>query len=540
MSEKVYKQKKRRKLSKKELKVEIIKCGKDPVYFLCNYAKIVHPKKGEVTFKTYDFQNDLLRRFRDHRYNILLKARQLGASTIVAGYIAWLILFHKHKEVIVMATKQDKAKNILRKVRMIIDGLPEWLKITKYKTDNRVTIELTNGSRVGAESTAKDAGRSDSLALLVLDEAAHIENMDNIWTAIYPTLSTGGSVIALSTPDGVGNWFHKTCMGAKNGQNNFVLSELPWSVHPDRDEEWFKNETRNMDERSIAQELLCNFNASVKTVISPDDIERLKKMVREPLYKVGPDRNYWIWKEFDSQYKYLISVDVARGDGEDFTAISVLSLENMTRVAEYRGKIDTDILEETILPSICKDYGNPMLAIENNNIGIEVAKHMVKEGYENVYYSKKGSHEYVSPIEAISNSQAVPGFTTSMKTRPLLVMKLEEYIRNKSLVSYSSRFVDELTTFIWNNGRPEHQKGYNDDLIFSQAIGCWIRDTALFKSIRDAKYNINMLQSIVVSRQAFDSRLPEQTNEKHMGRVMEEKIKQRKRETTTYPWIMMG
>lgn len=161
---------KRRRLTKAEITKEIIKCGKDPVYFLCNYAKIVHPKKGEVPFKTYDYQNELLRTFRDHRFNVLLKARQLGASTIVAGYIAWLVMFQKHKDVIVMATKQDKARNILRKVRMIINKLPDWLKIADYKTDNRVNIELTNGSRVVAESTAKDAGRSDSLALLVLDE----------------------------------------------------------------------------------------------------------------------------------------------------------------------------------------------------------------------------------------------------------------------------------------------------------------------------------------------------------------------------------
>lgn len=342
------------------------------------------------------------------------------------------------------------------------------------------------------------------------------------------------------TPNGVGNWFHKTCEDAEAGNNEFVITKLPWDVHPDRDEEWYKKETRNMDERAIAQELNCNFNASGKTVISANDLERLKALIRDPKYKTGPDRGYWIWEEYKPEKTYLISVDVATGHGEDTTAISVVSLEDMTRVAEYKGKIDTDILEQILLPSICEEYGNPMLAIENNNIGIEVAKHMAFEGYMNLYYSKKGSHEYVSPVEALGNSSAIPGFTTSMKTRPLLIMKLEEYIRNKSLISFSSRFHSELTTFVWKNGRPEAMGNYNDDLVLSQAIGCWIRDTALFEGARDVKYNRNMLESIVVTRMGIDTRVPGQTNEKHSGRVMEEMIKQRKKETQTLPWVLIG
>ena len=197
-------------LSKKQLMKELLKCGKDPVYFINNYAKITHPQKGLIPFKLYDFQEDCLRNYRANRFNVILKARQLGISTITAAYIAWLMMFQREKNVLVIATKFSTAANLVKKVKAIIKNLPEWVKLTTVSIDNRTSFELSNGSQIKASSTSSDAGRSEALSLLVIDEAAHVEGLDELWVGLYPTLSTGGRCIALSTPNGVGNWVHKT------------------------------------------------------------------------------------------------------------------------------------------------------------------------------------------------------------------------------------------------------------------------------------------------------------------------------------------
>ena len=212
-------------LSKEDLIKEVIKSGKDPVYIINNYVKISHPLRGLIPFKTYDFQTELLQDFNDYRFTVILKARQLGISTITAAYIAWLMLFHRDKNVLVIATKFGTAANLVKKVKSIHKYLPEWMRISNISIDNRTSFELTNGSQIKASSTSADAGRSEALSLLVVDEAAHLEGLDELWTGLYPTLSTGGRCIALSTPNGVGNWFHQICIDAEMEKNDFNLDK---------------------------------------------------------------------------------------------------------------------------------------------------------------------------------------------------------------------------------------------------------------------------------------------------------------------------
>ena len=313
-------------LTKKKILSEIVQCGKDPVYFLNNYAKISHPMHGSIPFRTYDFQDDLLKDFNDHRFNVILKARQLGISTVTAGYVVWMMLFHKDKNVLVMATKFGTAANLVKKVKNIMRNIPDWMQIANISVDNRTSFELSNGSQIKATSTSSDAGRSEALSLLVIDEAAHVEGLDELWTGLYPTLSTGGRCIALSTPNGVGNWFHQTYTDAEEENNDFKPTCLPWDVHPDRDAAWFDKETRNMSRRQIAQELECNFNMSGETVIHTEDIEKMSKTICDPNHKAGFDRNYYIWEDFDPTQSYLLVADVARGDGKDYSAFQVINL----------------------------------------------------------------------------------------------------------------------------------------------------------------------------------------------------------------------
>lgn len=314
-------------IDKETLLEEVKECGKNPSYFLKNYVRIAHPTKGLINFNTFDFQDVLLKDFNDKKYNIILKSRQLGISTIVAGYCAWLMLFRREKNILVVATKFKVATNILSKVKKMLNSIPAWLKIAEIKIDNTATIELTNGSTIKASTTSvNDAGRSEALSLLVIDEAAHIDGMDQMWMAVKPTLSAGGKCIALSSPNGIGNWFYRTYVDAEDGKNDFYPTRLPWNVHPERDEQWFQKECRNMTQREIAQEYGCSFLQSGETVINPEDLERIKNLTKPPKYKTGFDRNYWIWEEPKDGASYIISADVARGDSADFSVFHIINL----------------------------------------------------------------------------------------------------------------------------------------------------------------------------------------------------------------------
>ena len=524
-------------LSKKETMKEIVKCGKNPDYFINTYAKITHPQKGLIPFHLYDFQKDLLNSFEDYRFNVILKARQLGISTITAAYVAWMMMFHREKNVLVIATKFSTAANLVKKVKAIIRNLPPWLRISNVDIDNRTSFVLSNGSQIKASSTSGDAGRSEALSLLVIDEAAHVEGLDDLWMGLYPTLSTGGRCIALSTPNGVGNWFHKIYSEADAGTNDFHPTLLPWAVHPDRDLQWFEKETRNMSRREIAQELECNFNMSGETVFAPEDLETLLNMTQEPKYKTGFDRNLWIWKTKEEGKDYFIAADVARGDGKDYSSALVFCTETMEQVAEYKGKCTPDVFSK-ILYDIGVEYGNALLVVENNSVGFAVLDKLRESKYPNLYYSIKSTHEFVEEYQAENMSNAVAGFSMTSKTRPLIVAKMEEFIRNNLIKLYSSRILSEMKTFIWNNGRAEAMRSYNDDLIMACAVGCWVRDTALTSNQRDLEYKKAFLGAITKSSNELDTRINGMIGVTNMK--LQDAAKKHNKTMEQFPWLFKG
>ena len=517
---------------------EILKSGKDPAYFINQYAKISEPMKGLIPFDLYPFQEDALKIFNDHRFSVVLKARQLGISTTVAGYICWLMLFQREKNVLIVATKLQTATNLVKKVKSIHKHLPSWLKIAEISINNRTSFELSNGSQGKASSTSGDAGRSEALSLLVVDEAAFVEGMDELWAGLYPTLSTGGRCIALSTPNGVGNWFHTKYVNAEAGENDFHPIKLMWDLHPDRDQEWFDKETRNMSRREIAQELECNFNTSGDTVIHPDDIAWLLDHVEEPEYRTGFDRNFWIWEKYIEGEQYLLVGDVARGDGTDSSVFHVLKLSTMEIVAEYQGKPTLDMFAK-ILYDAGIEYGECLLVVENNGIGISVLEKLINLGYPNLYYSMKSTHEFVEANQGELNNRAIPGFTTSTKTRPLIVAKLEEYIRNKILTLYSNRLFHEMKTFIWKNGKPQAMRSYNDDLVMSLAIACWVRDTAIEVNEKQIEYQKAMLNSMYCNTKKLNTSI-KGMNEYNEKTTYKEKLEEKKKKIDPHLWIFKG
>jgi len=243
---------------KELIKLEYAKCLEDPVYFIKKYCFIQHPVKGRIKFELYPFQEKTLVELLHHDKNIILKSRQLGISTLSAAYSLWLTMFHRDKSVLVVATKQDVAKNLITKSREMYAYLPEWLK-AQQKTDenNKMSIRFLNGSQIKAVSGAGDSGRSEALSLLIIDECAFIQHIEDLWASVQQTLATGGKAILLSTPNGVGNFFHRTWQRAEEQENGFNPIRLHWTVHPDRDEAWRVQQTAELGEKLAAQECDC-------------------------------------------------------------------------------------------------------------------------------------------------------------------------------------------------------------------------------------------------------------------------------------------
>lgn len=462
---------------------EYKKCAADPVHFMRKYCIIQHPTKGKMYFNLYPFQEDTLHDLRDNRYNIILKSRQLGISTLTAGYALWAMLFKDDYNVLVIATTQDVAKNLVTKVRVMHDNLPAWLK-GKSMEDNKLSLRFKNGSQIKAVSSTGTSGRSEALSLLVIDEAAFIKGIDDIWTSAQQTLATGGGAIILSTPNGTGNLFHKLWVDAEAG-GQFNPIKLHWSRHPDRDETWREEQTRLLGDKEAAQECDCDFISSGHTVVDGPIIQWYEQTyVTDPLEKRGFDSNYWIWEYADFNKSYAVVADVARGDGADNSAFHVIEIESMTQVAEYRGKISTTDYGNMLI-TVATEYNNALLVIENANIGWAVLQVAIDRNYENLYYSYR-QDAYIDEevhlskgYDLKSKSDKVPGFSTTSKTRPLMISKLETYFREKGPIVKSKRLTDELYVFIWNGSRAEAQRGYNDDLVMSFAIALWVRDTAL-------------------------------------------------------------
>ena len=209
---------------KTAIKREYVKCVESPQHFMRKYCTIQHPKRGKMKFDLYDYQDDMINEFKSHRYNIILKSRQLGISTLSAGYALWMMLFNADKNILVIAKDKDTAKNLVTKVRVMYHNLPQWLK-TKLDEDNKLSLRFSNGSQIKAVAATQEAGRSEALSLLVLDEAAFIEHAESIWTAAQQTLATGGDCITLSTPNGVGNWFHRMWIDAQEAKTGFNFLE---------------------------------------------------------------------------------------------------------------------------------------------------------------------------------------------------------------------------------------------------------------------------------------------------------------------------
>lgn len=484
---------------KEIIKKEYIHCLQDSAHFIKKYTMIQHPTRGRIPFHLFQFQEKVAHIFQNenvaNKYIVINKSRQLGVSTLVAGYALWMILFHKDKNVLVIATKQETAKNMITKVQFMYEHLPSWLKLPTIN-DNKLSLKLSNGSQIKAVSAAGDSGRSEAVSLLIIDEAAFIEDIEDIFPSAQQTLATGGKCIVVSTPKGVGNWFHQTFTKAELNENGFLPIKLPWFVHPERDQSWRDEQDKLLGSKKMAaQECDCNFEASGDTVIDPEILSFYEKTyVKDPIEQRGITHDLWLWEYPDYTKSYMIVADVSRGDDKDYSTFHILDIVDFRQVGEFKSKIPTRDFARVLI-STGIEWNNALLVIENSSIGWDVVQSVLEANYPNVYYSTKSMQDinHESYINKFDNGSMVPGFTNSTKSRPLVIAKLKESLQDKSFIFHSKRFLEELRTFIWNEGKAQALRGYNDDLCMAGGIGCFVRDI----SIRFDDWNKNLSRAAI-------------------------------------------
>jgi len=495
---------------KPNLRDEIAKrfkrCAEDPVYFMRHYVKIQHPHRGTILFDLYPFQENTLKSFHDYRYLMILKSRQLGITTLVAAYALWMMIFNEDKNILVISIKQEISKEIITKVRFANEHLPSWLKV-KETTNNFLSLRLANGSMIAATSSAKDAGRSKALSLLILDEAAFIDDAESIWTSAYNTLSTGGRAIVLSTPNGVGNWFHRMWVDAERKKNDFHTLSLKWNLHPERDQAWREEQTKQLGVKGASQECDCDFLSSGRNVV---DLMILKWYEENPamvMDRIEARRGeaLHVFKRPEDGKSYIVSADVARGDGSDYSTAQIIELETLEQCAEFQDQLPMKEFGD-ILVALSTEYNDALLIVEYTGIGAAVLQQIIDREYKNTFYSSLDLqivevHRQLTSKYNAEERKLKPGFSTTIKTRPIIISKLEAYFREKAVIVHSIRLINELKTFIFaDNGKPEAAENYNDDLVMAFAIGIWVRDTALRLRSEGILLTKSMLDKIHITK----------------------------------------
>ena len=241
----------------------------------------------------------------------------------------------------------------------------------------------------------------------------------------------------------------------------------------------YKDQTSYTD-KILSHNCDCNFLSSGNTVIEPDDLTYYEETYQcDPIERRGLTGDYWLWQQPDYTRNYIISADVARGDGSDFSAFHVFDVETVEQVAEYKGKVAPRDFG-AFLVAVATEWNGALLVVENASVGWSTIEEILARGYNNLYYGTTNQTETAeSYATKLDRDQLTPGFTMSSRTRPLVIAKMTEYIHDKSVVFHSKRLGLELRTFIWLNGKAQAQEGYHDDLVMSFGTCLYVRDTAL-------------------------------------------------------------
>ena len=465
--------------------VEFLKCKDDPVYFALNHIKILSLDEGEVPFKLYPFQEKLVRRFHENRFNICKMPRQTGKSTTCVSYLLHYALFNANVNIAILANKASTARDLLNRLQFAYEKLPKWMQqgILVY---NKGSMELENGSKIIAASTSASAVRGGSYNIIFLDEFAFIPNhiAEQFFASVYPTISSGKNtkVIMVSTPHGM-NHFYRYWHDAERGENEYVPTEVHWSEVPGRDAVWKEQTIKNTSESQFRVEFECEFLGSVDTLIAPS---KLKTMVYEnpTTQNAGLD----VYEQPKDNHDYMITVDVARGVGFDYSAFIVVDITEFPHrlVAKYRNNEIKPMLFPNIIWEVARNYNNAFILCEVNDIGDQVASILQYDlEYENLLMASMRGRAGQIVGQGFSGKKTQLGVKMSKTVKKVGSLNLKTMIEGDKVIINDYDIISELTTFISKSNSFEAEEGCNDDLAMCLVIYAWLVAQDYFKELTD-------------------------------------------------------
>jgi len=542
-------------LSKEQAILEYAKCVKNTPYALRTYLQTYDNTQSKyVPLDLFHDQIRLIEDYDNHEENIALKYRQAGVSTITSAWVSKRLVFAsktKPEKILVIANKQDTSIEMANKIRAFVEQWPSWLGVGFSNEKNaQKHFKLSNGCEVKAVATSKDALRGYTPTILIFDEAAFIDADDDFWSACMASLSTGGKVIVISTPNGFDPIYYSIYDQALRGMNDFKITEMYWYRDPryskdlkllkvkdivhyllnraeykddeitidysdinpyDRDfdkikkqfadgykpySSWFESMAKKLkfDRRKIAQELECNFLGSGDSVIPPDVVEKMKENdIQNPVNKFMGGA-IWQWKEPVDGHKYIMGIDVSRGDSEDFTTFNIIDFDEREQVLEYLGKIPPDVAAEVAMKWAV--MYNAFVVIDiTGGMGVSTSRKLQELGYKNLYVDGVNvADKWKYDPKAM---EKIPGINFNSK-RVQIVAAFEEALRHGFHIR-SSRLLNELNTFVYVNGRPDHLKGQHDDLIMSCAMAIYVGETSFSQLEKVTETTKAMVESWTVN-----------------------------------------
>lgn len=447
-------------------------------YFCENYWHIKHPELGRIKFEMREAQVETIRAWLSNRYSVVLKARQIGFSTLGAAYAFWLTFFWQDRFVVMLSRTEREAAKLLQKSKYGYKFLPLWMKDRgpSITSDNQLKMTFANESSIESLPSGNDPARGESVYLVIVDEMAFLPNPEEAWASIEPIADVGGRVICLSTANGSGNFFHSLWVGSQTGANLFKGIFWPWSAG-DRDDDWYEAKQKTMPGWQLHQEYPRHAEeAFIKSGNPVFDIDALMEYEqvdpdrgylhvharRNVDYRKTPDGELAVWAEPTPEGIYVIGADVAEGLGHgDYSSAHVIEARSLTVVAHWHGHIEPDLFGEA-LAELGWWYNGGLLGVENNNHGLTTVKALQRYGYKNLYRTRRLQQRNPEATE-------IMGWRTTTATKPLAIDELAGSIRDGELTIMDQYTIGELKTYVRDTNGRMHGSPH-DDRVMSLAI----------------------------------------------------------------------
>jgi len=464
---------------------EWVKCKNDPIYFATHYIKIISLDEGLVPFNMYDFQKKILKDFHNNRFNIAKLPRQTGKSTTVVAYLLYYAIFYDSVNIGILANKASTARELLGRLQLAYENLPKWMQ-HGILVWNKGNVELENGSKILAASTSASAVRGMSFNILFLDEFAFVPNhvAEQFFASVYPTITSGKStkVIVISTPNGM-NHFYKMWEDARRDKNNYVTNEVHWSQVPGRDAKWKEETIKNTSPRQFAQEFECDFLGSADTLISPAKLQLIP--FADP---ISSNAGLDVFTRAEKDHEYIITVDVARGIGGDYSAFIVFDITTLpyTIVAKYRNNEIKPVLFPSVIFRVAKEYNNPYILVEVNDIGDSIATTLNYDlEYPNILMCAMRGRAGQVVGQGFSGNKTQLGVKMSVTVKKIGCANLKAIVEEDKLLFNDFHIFQELTTFVQKKQAWEADEGYHDDLVMCMVLFAWLVMQDYFKEMTD-------------------------------------------------------